>query len=77
MSVVKNKRTKSKVEFEMIYFQLADGIDNLVEHDFFAEGVLAIKNRKFLDIRCETLERLTDELGMRTLVGSGSGASVN
>ena len=62
MSVVKNKRTKSKVEFEMIYFQLADGIDNLVEHDFFAEGVLAIKNRKFLDIRCETLERLTDEL---------------
>lgn len=62
MSVVKSKRGKSKVEFEMIYFQLADGIDNLVEHDFFAEGVLAIKNRKFLDIRCETLERLTDEL---------------
>lgn len=62
MSVVKNKRNKSKIEFEMIYFQLADGIDNLVEHDFFAEGVLAIKNRKFLDIRCETLERLTDEL---------------
>ena len=41
MSVVQSKRNQSKVEFEMIYFQLADGIDTLVEHDFFAEGVLA------------------------------------
>lgn len=37
MSVVKSKRGKSRVEFEMNYFRLADGIDNLVENYFFAE----------------------------------------
>ena len=62
MSVVKSKRGKSNVEFEQIYFQLADGIDNLVEHDFYAEGLLAQKNRVFLDIRSRTLEDLTDRL---------------
>lgn len=62
MSVVKSKRSQSNVEFEMIYFQLADGIDTLVEHQFFAEGDLAVKNRVFLDMRCQTLERLTDDL---------------
>lgn len=62
MSVVKSKRGKSNVEFEQIYFQLADGIDNLVEHDFYAEGLLAQKNRVFLDIRSRTLEDLTDNL---------------
>ena len=62
MSVPKTKRSQSKVEFEMIYFQLADGIDNLVEHEFFAEGVLVEKNRKFIDIRSESLERFTDDL---------------
>ena len=62
MSVVKSKRNQSKVEFEQIYFQLADGIDTLVEHQFFAEGLLADKNRMFLTTRSETLERLTDEI---------------
>ena len=62
MSVVKSKRNKSKVEFEAIYFQLADGIDNLVEHQFFAEGILADKNRTFLKMRSESLEKLTDDL---------------
>lgn len=62
MSVVKNKRNQSKVDFEMLYFQLADGVDTLVEHDFFAEGELALKNRLFLDIRSRTLEELTDKL---------------
>ena len=37
MSVVKSKRNKSKIEFEMIYFKLADGLDNLVENYFWAE----------------------------------------
>lgn len=62
MSVVKSKRGQSKVEFEMLYFALADNIDNLVEHDFYAEGLLAQKNRVFLDARMQTLERLTDSL---------------
>lgn len=62
MSVVKSKRNKSKIEFEMIYFQLADGVDTLVEHNFFAEGELAQKNRIFLEIRYRTLEDLTDKL---------------
>ncbi len=62
MSVVKSKRNKSGVEFEMILFQLADGIDNLVEHDFYAEGMLAVKNKMFLDMRSRALEELTDKL---------------
>ena len=62
MSVVKSKRNQSKIEFEFIYFQLVDNIDNLLEHDFYAEGELAIKNRVFLNIRYQSLERLTDNL---------------
>lgn len=62
MSVVKSKRGQSKIEFEQIYFQLADNIDNLVEHDFYADGSLTEKNRTFVDIRSTTLERLTDDL---------------
>lgn len=62
MSVVKSKRGQSKVEFEMIYFKLANGVDTLVEHEFFAEGMLAIKNKMFLEMRSRTLEELTDKL---------------
>lgn len=62
MSVVKSKRNKSDVEFEMILFQLVDGIDNLVEHDFYAEGMLAVKNKMFLEMRSRALEDLTDKL---------------
>ena len=62
MSVVKSKRGQSKIEFEMIFFQVADGVDFLVEHDFFAEGDLAKKNRVFLDMRSKTLEDMTDKL---------------
>lgn len=62
MSVVKSKRSQSKIEFEVIYFQVVEGVDNLVEHDFYAEGDLAQKNRVFLNARCMSLERLTDSL---------------
>lgn len=62
MSVVKSKRNQSKIEFEFIYFQLVDNIDNLIEHDFYADGDLAIKNKTFLNIRYQSLERLTDDL---------------
>lgn len=62
MAVVKSKRSESKIEFENIYFKLADGVDNLVEHNFYADGVLLERNRIFLDIRCRSLEELTDNL---------------
>ena len=62
MSVVKSKRNQSKIEFEMIYFQLADNIDNLIEHNFYAGLVLVEKNKLFIEMRGRTLERLTDEL---------------
>ena len=62
MSVVKSKRSQSRIEFEAIYFRLADNIDNMVEHDFYAEGVLADKNRTFVNMRGIALERLTDKL---------------
>lgn len=62
MSVVKSKRNKSSVDFEDIYFRLADGIDTLVEHNFYASKELIDKNGVFLDIRCRSLEELTDTL---------------
>lgn len=62
MSVPKGKRSKSRDEFEMIFFQLVDAVDNLVEHQFFADGLLAEKNKVFMEIRCRTLEDLTDKL---------------
>ena len=62
MSVVKSKRSKSSIEFERLYFLMTDGMDNLVQHDFWAEGLLAEKNRKFLDARANTLQKLTDDL---------------
>ena len=46
----------------MIYFQLVDNIDNLLEHDFYADGVMAAKNRVFLNMRFQSLEKLTDDL---------------
>lgn len=62
MSVVKSKRTQSKIEFEQIYFNVADGVDNLVEHNFYADGRLLEANKVFLEIRYRTLEELTDTL---------------
>ena len=62
MSVPKSRRKKSSVDFEMVYLRLVDGIDELMAHDFFAEGLLADKNRTFLQIRCESLQRYTDDL---------------
>ena len=62
MSVVKSKRTQSSIEFEKIYFNVANGVDNLVEHNFYADGDLLERNRVFLDIRCRSLEELTDTL---------------
>ncbi len=62
MSVVKSKRSQSKIEFEQIYFQLADNIDNLLEHNFYAQGLLFEKNRIFLEARGAALEKLTDDL---------------
>ena len=62
MSVVKSKRNQSKIEFEMIFFKIADGVDNMVEHEFYAEGLLAVKNKTFLGIRSRSLEELTDKL---------------
>jgi len=62
VSVVKSKRNKSKIEFEMIYFKVADGVDNLIEHNFYAKGDLLEKNRVFLEIRYKSLEELTDTL---------------
>ena len=45
MSVVKSKRGQSKIEFEQIYFQLADNKDNLVEH-LFPEKVTHTKTKR-------------------------------
>lgn len=60
--VVKSKRNQSKVEFESIYFMVADGVDNLVEHSFYANNDVLEKNKIFLETRSKTLEKLTDDL---------------
>ena len=62
MSIVKSKRSQSKIEFEMIYFQVADGVDNLVEHGFYADGLVLQQNRWFINARFQTLQKLTDDL---------------
>ena len=62
MSVPKSKRGKSKVEFEMTYFKLADGLDNLVENYFWAEYDTIQKHKLFIRLRAEAIEKLTDEL---------------
>ena len=62
MSVVKSKRSQSKIEFENLYFKLADNVDNLVEHKFYAKEDVLERNSVFLDIRCRSLEELTDTL---------------
>ena len=62
MSVVKSRRNESKVEFESLYFKVADGVDNLVEHNFYANREQLEKDKMFLEVRCTTLEKLTDDL---------------
>lgn len=62
MSVPKSKRSKSSVEFEMIYFTLADGVDNLIENSFYVSDELALKNKMFIENRSRALSALTDEL---------------
>lgn len=62
MSVVKSKRNQSKVEFEMLYFNLANSVDNLIEHNFYAKNDLLERNKVFLEIRYRSLEELTDTL---------------
>ena len=62
MSVPKSKRGKSKVEFEMAYFKLADGLDNLVENYFWADYETIQKHKLFIRLRAEAIEKLTDEL---------------
>ena len=62
MSVVKSKRSQSKIEFEMIYFQVVDGVDNLVENQFYTDAETIQKNRWFVNARFQTLQKLTDDL---------------
>ena len=62
MSVVKSKRNQSKIEFEMTYFKIDDGVDNLVEHQFFADYNQIQEHKILLSSRSMSLERLTDSL---------------
>ena len=59
MSVPKGKRSKSKVEFEMIYFKLSDSVDNLVEKFSFRDGDILDRNRMFLNIVSKHLIQLS------------------
>ena len=60
MSVPKSKRGKSKVEFEMTYFKLADGVDFLVDNQFFADYEQMQEHKIFISSRSMSLERLTE-----------------
>ena len=59
MSVPKNKRSKSKVEFEMIYFKLSDSIDTLVEKFSSRDNDILDRNRMFLNIISKYLIQLS------------------
>lgn len=62
MSVVKGKRKKSKVEFEYLYFRVADSVDTLIECNFHASKEQLEKNKMFLQIRSMSLQKVTDQL---------------
>ena len=62
MSVVKSKRTQSKIEFEMTFFKVADGVDFLVENQFFVDYEQMQEHNIFISSRSMSLERLTDSL---------------
>ena len=62
MSVVKSKRNQSKIEFEMTFFKVVDGVDYLVEHQFFADHNQIQEHKTFITARSMSLERLTDSL---------------
>ena len=62
MSVVKSKRTQSKIEFEMTFFKVVDGVDFLVENQFFADYEQMQEHKIFISSRSMSLERLTDSL---------------
>lgn len=51
MSVVKSKRSQSKVDFEMILFQVTDGVDFLIDNKKSAQ--LYIKERSHILFRYE------------------------
>ena len=70
MSVVKSRRGKSRIEFEMIYFQLADGLDNLTENYFWADSETIQQHKIFLSSRAEAIEKLTDELVYRIKIAN-------
>lgn len=62
MGVVKSKRNESKIEFEMLFFELANDIDVMVEHFFFANAQVLADNRTFIAYRSAALERCVDDL---------------
>ena len=62
MSVVKSKRSQSKIEFEMIYLQVADGVDDLVENQFHTDPEIIQRNKWFVSARFQALQKLTDDL---------------
>lgn len=62
MSVVKSKRSQSKIEFEQLYFTLADRIDNMVEHGFYANALTINDNKQFIGWRGAALIQLADSL---------------
>lgn len=62
MSIVKSRRSQSKVEFETLFFTVADNVDNLVEHHFYVSATTLNLNREFIASRGSAMERLTDDL---------------
>ena len=62
MSVPKSKRSKSSVEFERIYFNVANDADNLIEHSFYVSHEHFQGNKMFIENRSRALSQLTDDL---------------
>ena len=62
MSIPKNRRKQSKIEFENIYFKVADDIDNFLENSFGAKKEVLMENRRFVESKTFSLEKLSDIL---------------
>lgn len=62
MSVPKSRRSQSAVEFEKLYYNLADRIDSLLEHGFYANAIVVNDNKHFLASRAQSMSQLIDSL---------------
>lgn len=60
MSVPKSKRSKSKRDYDAVYFKVSDDIVDLVTYHFHATDEQYEKYKPYIDEKCEEVLRISD-----------------